>query len=65
MQLNRVVSSVSQLQIHYVVDGKDEVSPQLEEEEDGHGGDGRGKDEVSITKKSVTKLTIKLTRTLH
>ena len=59
------MSSVSQLQIHYVVDGKDEVSPQLEEEEDGHGGDGRGKDEVSITKKSVTKLTIKLTRTLH
>ena len=50
---------VSQLQIHYVVDGKDEVSLELQEEQH-----GRGKDEVSITNKLVTELTIKLTRTL-
>jgi len=32
MRLDRVVSGFSQLQIHCVKDGKDEVSPELEEE---------------------------------
>ena len=47
------------------MDGKDEVILKLQEEQHGRGGHGRGKDEISITKKSVTELTIKLTCTLH
>jgi len=47
------------------VDGKDEVSLKLQEEQHGRHGHGCGKHEVSITNKSVTELTIKLTCTLH
>ena len=65
MRLDRVVSGVSQLQIHCVVDGKGEVSLELQQEQHGCRGHGGGKDEVRITNKSVTKLTIKLTRTLR